>query len=202
MNHHTHSHNDHPHHHSEHDQHSDEHSHEHGAAEVNIHTQRASYKDYMPLIVVLVLITLSAVAVSLRDLLNDAFSIELFIRYFMAGFFLVFAGFKLMDLPGFVNGYAEYDLLAIRWRGYGYVYPFLELAFGLAMLVGYHPLWILWAEFLLMIFSGVGVARKLARRERFQCACLGTFLKVPLTKVTLVENFGMAFLALVLIVMQ
>lgn len=36
--------------------------------------------------------------------------------------------------------------------------------------------------------------------EQFQCVCLGTFLKVPLTKVTLVEDFGMAALAALMLV--
>jgi hypothetical protein len=53
-----------------------------------------------------------------------------------------------------------------------------------------------------MLFSGLGVAIKLAKKEKFQCACLGTFLKVPLTKVTLVEDFGMALLALILLVLK
>jgi hypothetical protein len=53
-----------------------------------------------------------------------------------------------------------------------------------------------------MAFSGVGVAIKLAKKERFQCACLGTFLKVPLTKVTLVEDFGMAALAALMLILK
>lgn len=36
----------------------------------------------------------------------------------------------------------------------------------------------------------------------FRCACLGTFLKVPLTKVTLIEDFGMAALALVMLLLK
>ena len=117
----------------------------------------------------------------------------------MAGFFLVFAGFKLMDLKGFAEGYSTYDLLAERWFGYGYIYPFIELVFGLAMLAIIQSPLLLWTEFIVMAFSGIGVSIKLAKGEEFQCACLGTFLKVPLTKVTLFEDFGMALLALVLI---
>jgi hypothetical protein len=117
----------------------------------------------------------------------------------MTGFFIVFAGFKLMDLKGFAEGYSTYDILAQRWFSYGYVYPFIELAFGLLMLYNFHPAWLLWTEVVVMTFSGVGVAIKLAKGEEFQCACLGTFLKVPLTKITILEDFGMALLALVLL---
>ena len=57
---------------------------------------------------------------------------------------------------------------------------------------------VLISEFLIMSFSGIGVAIKLIKKEKFQCVCLGTFLKVPLTKVTLVEDFGMAAFALIM----
>lgn len=153
------------------------------------------WQSYMPLIVIILLITV----VSLITSWTGQFFLSDFILHFMTGFFLVFAGFKLMDLKGFAEGYSTYDLLAQKWFVYGYIYPFIELAFGLIMLAGFHPAWLLWTEFGVMAFSGLGVAIKVARREPFMCACLGTFLKVPLTYITLIEDFGMAILALVLI---
>jgi len=153
---------------------------------------KVTWRNYQPLIVIIAMITIAAAIISR---LNG----QEFIIAFMTGFFLVFSGFKLIDLKGFAEGYSTYDLLAQKWFGYGYIYPFIELAFGLLMLSGYHPTWLLWLEFGLMTFSGLGVALKLAKREQFTCACLGTLLKVPLTYVTLIEDFGMAALALILI---
>ncbi len=118
----------------------------------------------------------------------------------MTGFFLVFSGFKLLDLKGFAEGYSTYDLLAQKWFGYGYVYPSIELAFGLIMLSGIHTPTLLWTEFIVMLFSGIGVVIKLAKGEEVHCVCLGTFLKIPLTKVTIIEDFGMAGLALILLI--
>lgn len=162
-------------------------------------TADESADSYTPLIVIILLITVSAAAVAARDFQLGVLALDNALRYFMTGFFLVFAGFKLIDLKGFAEGYSTYDLLAMRWYGYGYVYPFIELGFGLGMLMGYESRGLFIAEFLVMAFSGLGVAIKIAKKERFQCACLGTFLKVPLTKVTLVEDFGMAALALVML---
>lgn len=125
-----------------------------------------------------------------------------FIEHFMIGFFLIFSGFKLIDLPGFAQGYSTYDLLAQKVYSYGYIYPFIEFAFALLMILNFHLITLLWIEIVVMVFSGLGVAAKLAKNERFQCACLGTFLKVPLTKVTLIEDFGMAFLAFILIIIH
>ena len=46
-------------------------------------------------------------------------------RFFMAGFFLVFSFFKLLDINAFADAYSRYDLLAMRWRGWGLIYPFV-----------------------------------------------------------------------------
>jgi hypothetical protein len=156
---------------------------------------KLTWQSYMPLMVVIGFILVVTSTLVLRDYTAGVFSLPSAISYFMIGFFLAFSGFKLMDLQGFAQGYSTYDLLAQRWFGYGYVYPFIELFFALAMILGIAPRAVLWAELLVMGFSGVGVAIKMAKRERFQCACLGTFLKVPLTKITLLEDFGMAALA-------
>lgn len=159
-----------------------------------------TWKSYVPLAVIFALILAGTLVVSLKDYSTGNLILSKTISYFMAGFFLVFAGFKMMDLKGFAEGYSTYDLLARRVFAYGYIYPFIELGFGLAMLAGFHGATLLWAEVAVMGWSGIGVAIKLARREEFQCACLGTFLKVPLTYVTLIEDFGMSALAFLLIV--
>lgn len=158
-----------------------------------------TWKDYMPLAIIVGLILLTSIVLSFRDFQTGNFSAAATLSYFMIGFFLVFAGFKLIDLKGFAEGYSTYDLLARKVFAYGYVYPFIELSFGLAMILYPTSLPLLLSEIGVMGFSGLGVAIKLMKREKFQCVCLGTFLKVPLTKVTVVEDFGMAALALIML---
>jgi hypothetical protein len=155
--------------------------------------------SYTPLIVIVVLIALATIVLSGRDYSLGTFSLRATLSYFMAGFFLVFSAFKLMDLKGFAEGYSMYDLLAKRVYAYGYAYPFLELFLGLAFLAGLETQSLLIFEILLMTFSGIGVLIKMSKKEKFQCACLGTFLKVPLTKVTLIEDFGMAMLGIAML---
>jgi hypothetical protein len=159
----------------------------------------SSWKDYIPLAIIVSLILLTSVVLSLRDMQTGAFSITASLSYFMIGFFIVFAGFKLIDLKGFAEGYSTYDLLGRKVFAYGYVYPFIELFFGLAMILYPTSVSLLLSEVAVMGFSGLGVTLKLAKKEKFQCVCLGTFLKVPLTKVTVLEDFGMVGLALVML---
>lgn len=156
--------------------------------------------SYRPLVVIIGLILVVVAALSYRDLLVGIFNLRQTIEYFMIGFFLVFSGFKLLDLEGFAQGYSTYDLLAQKVFTYGYVYPFIELLFALAMIVGWQTNFILIAEVVVMGFSGIGVLIKVLKKEKFQCACLGTIFKLPLTSVTLVEDFGMALLAVLLLI--
>ncbi len=157
---------------------------------------KLTWKNYLPLLIIIAAIFVTSL------ILAPNFELRIIMRNFMVGFFVIFSAFKLLDLKGFAEGYSTYDLLAKRWFAYGYVYPFIELFFGFAMLLGLWERQILVLEIVVMTFSGIGVALKLAKGEKFQCVCLGTFLKVPLTKVTLVEDFGMAVLAGVLLVLK
>lgn len=161
-----------------------------------------TWKSYMPLFVIILSILLTAIVISIRDAGLGMFTVQSLISYFMIGFFITFATFKLLDLPGFAEGYQTYDLLAKRVPLYGYIYPFIEVFFGFTMILLPFSRGLLIAEFAVMAFSGIGVAIKIAKKEKFLCACLGTFLKVPLTKITLVEDFGMALLALIMLLLM
>jgi hypothetical protein len=161
--------------------------------------EKVTWKSYLPLIAVVSVIILTTLALSISDAWLEHYSFEKTIEYFMIGFFLTFSLFKLIDLRGFAEGYQTYDLIAIEVPVYGYLYPFIELSFGLGMILFPGSSALLIAEIAVMVISGVGVLRKMLRHEPVVCSCLGTVLKVPLTTVTLVEDFGMALLALVLI---
>ncbi len=114
---------------------------------------------------------------------------------FMAGFFLVFAFFKFLDLRGFADAYSSYDVIASRLRAWGFVYPFIEAGLGVAYLARWRLPIVNAAALAMMLIGSVGVLRAVLRRERLRCACLGTALNLPMTKVTLIEDLAMAAMA-------
>lgn len=168
-------------------------------AELTHHAEKA---NYTPLLIIIGLILLVTLVVSWNDVQLGRFSWEQSMMYFMAGFFLIFSGFKLLDVGGFADGYSTYDLLAKRIHAYGLIYPFIELAFGLAYLVHFELPLVNRLVVVVLVFSGLGVLQSMIQKRTIQCACLGTIIKVPLSTVTLIEDFGMAFMALMLLIVR
>jgi copper chaperone CopZ len=107
---------------------------------------------------------------------------------FMAGFFLAFSFFKLLDLKGFVESYAMYDLLAKRLPAWGYVYAFIELGLGLAYATGFQPVLTNIITFAVMSVSIVGVLQAVLTKRKIRCACLGAVFNLPMTTVTIIED--------------
>lgn len=116
-------------------------------------------------------------------------------RNFMAGFFLTFSFFKLLDLRAFADSYAMYDLLAARSRAYALAYPFLELGLGVAYLLDAFPTPTNAFALGLMLVGMAGVGRSLLAKRKIRCACLGAVLQLPMTFVTLAEDGLMAAMA-------
>lgn len=123
------------------------------------------------------------------------FSVAYLMMHFMGGFFIVFSFFKFLDLRGFADAYRSYDILARALPPWGLVYPFVELGLGMAYLAGWFPAATNWVTLIVMLVGAIGVLRALLRKSAIRCACLGTVLNLPMTKVTLVEDVGMAVMA-------
>ena len=166
------------------------------AQPLSLTTEKGSY---FPLVLIF---TFLSGATALAQLHLPAPDMMLAMKHFMGGFFLVFSFFKLLDLKGFSASYRRYDILAGKWPGYGYIYPFLELALGIAFLSPVTSPLVLWATLVLMSMSAVGVARTLIRGDRIQCACLGTVFNLPMSTVTLVEDLLMVVMAGVMLIFK
>jgi copper chaperone CopZ len=109
-------------------------------------------------------------------------------RVFMAGFFLVFSFFKMLDLNGFVDSYAMYDLVAKQFRGWGYLYAFIELALGVSYALNIEPVMTNIATLAVMSISIVGVLQSVIAKRKIRCACLGAVFNLPMSTVTIVED--------------
>ena len=109
-------------------------------------------------------------------------------QHFMAGFFLVFSFFKLLNLKGFAESYVMYDVIAKQVPVWGYVYAIIELGLGIAYLINFNPLLTNWITFIVMTISVVGVLQSVLNKKKIQCACLGAVFNLPMSTVTIIED--------------
>lgn len=124
-----------------------------------------------------------------------AFSGMLWMRHFMAGFFLVFSFFKLLNLEGFATSYRMYDLVAERWKSWGYIYPFVELGLGVLYLINLAPVLTNIITLVVLGISSIGVIKSNLDKRKIKCACLGDVFNLPMSTVTIVEDLSMVAMA-------
>lgn len=128
------------------------------------------------------------------------FELERFMSDFMAVFFITFACFKLFNVEEFVAAYRGYDIIAKNFRPWAYMFPFLEGALGLFYLLLTDNLTL---NLITLVITGIGaygVRQELKNKSNIMCACLGTIIRLPLSKVSLVENVAMFIMAAVMII--
>jgi copper chaperone CopZ len=160
-------------------------------------TEESSSNSYYPIFLIFGYITGVSLLIAFTQ---HHFDWMQWMRYFMAGFFLVFSFFKMMNLKGFAEGYSSYDIVANAIPQYGYIYPFIELALGIAFLTGYNPYLTNIVALAVMSISTIGVVQSLLKKTNFQCACLGTIIKLPLSKVTLFEDVLMVAMSIIMLI--
>lgn len=139
--------------------------------------------------------------VSLVELASGQFDGTRAMTNFMAGFFLVFSFFKLLDVVAFADSYQMYDIIAARSRGYALAYPFIELALGIAYLARFNPTVTNAVTLVVMLIGTAGVLRTIFSGRKVKCACLGAVFNLPMSYVTLAEDGLMAIMAAAMLLM-
>ena len=164
----------------------------------NISLPAKTLSTYKPLILIVGFI--AGVSV-LAQYPFTSFSWMLWMRHFMAGFFIVFAFFKLLNLKGFSQSYSMYDIIAARWNSWGYIYPFIELTLGILYLTNLYPVETNIATAIILIISSIGVIQSNLNKKKIKCACLGDVFNLPMSTVTIIEDLTMVAMALLMLFM-
>ena len=143
------------------------------------------WETYKPILLIFFYITLIT---GLVQFTSHHFDWMQWMQHFMAGFFLVFSFFKLLNLKGFTESYIMYDVLAKRIPAWAYVYAFVELGLGIAFLINFNPLITNAITLVVMSISIIGVLQSVLNKKKIQCACLGAVFNLPMSTVTIIED--------------
>ena len=155
-------------------------------------TKKSKLSTYKPLLLVIGFVLL----VSLLSSFKTSFHLMNWMTNFMGGFFIAFSFFKFLDLNDFSNSFATYDIIAKKWKGYGKIYPFIELGLGVAYLLALQSAITNIICILILSASTIGVIKAVWSKKQIQCACLGTVFNLPMSTVTIIENFTMISMAI------
>ncbi len=160
---------------------------------------RSWFNTYKPVLLIFALVGTVSLILGVEQ---GMFSWMTFLRVFMAGFFLVFSFFKLLDISAFAESYAMYDIVAKRFPVWGKMYPFVELGLGLAFVADIAPVAMNWITLIVMSVSIVGVLQQVLNKRAIRCACLGTVFQLPMSTITIIEDGLMIVMSIGMIILH
>ncbi|WP_316795971.1 heavy-metal-associated domain-containing protein [Pedobacter agri] len=181
-----------------------------GGAESKYHIAAAAHSEtleetkswaitYKPILLIFGYVTAISLLVSWQD---GAVNFMTFMRIFMAGFFLTFSFFKMLNLRAFAKSYAMYDIVAKKFSAWGYIYAFIELGLGLSFALNLSPVAVNWVTLIIMTISILGVLESVLNKKKIQCACLGAVFNLPMSTVTIVEDAIMIAMSAAMLVLM
>ncbi|TCI91480.1 heavy-metal-associated domain-containing protein [Tenacibaculum sp. M341] len=157
--------------------------------------EKSKIEQLKPLFLILLYITVASILLHYKD-----WSWREFMLDFMGLFYIVFSFFKMLDLKGFPDSFRMYDPLAKRVPVYAKIYPFIETALGLMLLMRFEINIALIITIIVLGITTVGVTKTLLDKKAIRCACLGTALKLPMTEATFIENAIMLVMAVLMLI--
>jgi len=160
-----------------------------------VEEEKSDLQQLFPLFLIFAYISVAAFLLNLNPWDGSNFMLD-----FMGLFYIVFSFFKLLDLKGFPESFKMYDPLAKIIPAYGWVYPFIELALGVLFLMRIQIPFALITTLIILGITTFGVTKTLLDKKSIQCACLGTALKLPMTKATFIENSIMIVMAIMMLI--
>ena len=158
---------------------------------------RSWLETYKPILLIFFYISLITILIQTT---HHHFDYMQAMRHFMAGFFLVFSFFKILNLKGFAESYMMYDVLARKIPVWGYVYAFLEFGLGISYLLNFSPIFTNAVTFIVMSISIIGVLQSVLNKKKIQCACLGAVFNLPMSTVTIIEDGLMILMSLIMLI--
>ncbi|TKC12606.1 heavy-metal-associated domain-containing protein [Pedobacter polaris] len=160
---------------------------------------KSFFETYKP---VLLLFAYVGIVSALASWQNSTINWMLFMRFFMAGFFLSFSFFKLINLNGFAESYSMYDIVAKKFKPWGYIYAFIELGLGIAFVLNFNPMITNWITLIVMTISIIGVLQSVLNKKKIQCACLGAVFNLPMSTLTIIEDLLMIAMSATMLILM
>lgn len=163
----------------------------HANHEVHVHNvTKVSIWSYWPIAAIYVISILAALYTVQFHTYPDYMS-------HLMGFVLVLFGLiKLSDVIGFAKGFNQYDPLAKRSALYAEVYPFIEITLGVLFILQLLTIPATLVTLFIYSASLYGAIQSLNKKEALHCVCLGTYFKLPLSTVTILEAGFMVVMCL------
>jgi hypothetical protein len=119
---------------------------------------------------------------------------------FIAVFLIISAAYKMFRLEVFSTIYRTYDVIAVRYRVWAYLFPFVELALGGSYLLSNGSFVLYVITLLVTSVSIFSFLKRPSHRSHVQYACLDHTIQLPLATISFVEGVIIFVLAAIMLI--
>ncbi len=153
---------------------------------------------YKPILLIFAYITGIA---SIASFHNGTIHAMHFMQFFMAGFFLTFSFFKMLNLSDFAESYAMYDVIAKRIPALGLCICLYGIGFGCCLCNQFQSVHHQPHYLNCNVVSIIGVLQSVLNKKKIQCACLGAVFNLPMSTVTIIEDALMIAMSVAMLIL-
>lgn len=161
------------------------------------HSTKTNRSEYKKLAGVFAVIVLCATTMSFVL----GFDWQEWIRWFIAGYFIIFGSLKLIGYEDFIAVFPDNNPLAKKLSYYNYTYPFVELSLGFLYASNLLPVFRDITTLILLGIGAYGILRQLSNDDsNSKCVCAGSVIRLPLSNTCLLTTTLIAGLAGIMLV--
>ncbi len=153
-------------------------------------------KEYLKILIIVLLFF----AISLISTFGRGWGIKYFWQDVIAIFLIMSSGYKMFRYEYFIKIFGTYDLFALRWKPWAYIYPFVELILGANLLLTNGSKFMYFLVAVFFFITAYSVLKQRSKHIQAMFACLDKTLRLPISLISLFESAIVITLSIYLLI--
>jgi hypothetical protein len=153
-------------------------------------------KEYLKSLIIVIIFFV----ISLISTFGRGWGIKYFWQDFIAIFLIMSSAYKMFRYEHFIRIFGSYDIFALKWKPWAYIYPFVELILGANLLLtnGSALMYFLVAAFCFV--TSYSVIKQRSKHLQAMFACLDNTVRLPISLISVFESVIIITVAVYLLI--
>jgi hypothetical protein len=154
-------------------------------------------KEYLKMLIIVIVFFL----ISLISSYGRGWGLKYIWQDVIAIFLIISSAYKMFRYEIFIKIFGSYDIYALKWKPWAYIYPFVELILGANLLLTNGSRFIYFLVALFCATTAYSVLKQRTKHIQTIFACLDKTVRLPIALISLFESIILLALAVYLFIL-